>query len=74
VVVAKHRALKAPAIEGSQQGQILKKSIRLDFYLRESNGVPTKLWGFPPPLSVGSPLQSQPNEIVVPHGKEPELA
>jgi len=31
-VVSKHRAQKAPAIEGSQQGQITKKGIRLDFY------------------------------------------
>jgi len=45
-VVTKYRAQKAPAIEGSQQGQIMKKGIRLDFCLRECNGVPTKLWGF----------------------------
>ena len=50
-VVTNHRVTKAPAIEGSQQGQIMKKGIRLDFCLRECNGVPTKLWGFQPPLS-----------------------
>jgi len=50
-VVTKYRAQKTPAIEGSQQGQIMKKGIRLDFLLRECNGVPTKLWGFQPPIS-----------------------
>jgi len=47
----KTQGLKTPAIEGSQQGQITKKGIRLDFLLRECNGVPTKLWGFQPPTS-----------------------
>jgi len=32
--VTKHRAQKAPAIEGSQQGQIMKKGIRLDFWFK----------------------------------------
>ena len=58
-VVTKHRALNAPAIEGSQQGQITKKGIRLDFLFEGVQRFANQAMGLLATNIVGSPLQSQ---------------
>ena len=52
----------------------MKKGIRLDFGFKGVQRCANQAMGFLNTIIKGSPLQSQPNEIVVPHGKEPDFA
>ncbi len=50
------------------------KAIRLDFRLRECNGVPTKLQGFEPPKARDHRCSPRFNDRTVPHEKELDLS
>ena len=52
----------------------MKKGIRLDFLFKGVQRCANQAMGFLTTIIKGSPLQSQPNEIEVPYGKELDLA
>jgi hypothetical protein len=73
-IVTRYRAPKGPAIESSRQGQIRPKAHPPGFKFKGVQRCANQDTGYLATNSKGSPLQSQPIEMIVPHEKEHYLS